>query len=164
MRDSCRITEITLDEKTTVRAPEVEHEKAIAVADLKGSNFFYPVKKGGTEPLFTGPYKLHLHLKDNRLHMDISAGENNIDIFVPVKPLRSIIRDYFIICDSYYKAVRSGESSKVEAVDMGRRGAHNEGATMLQDMLSAKAMVDFETARRLFTLICVLHFRLGVPV
>jgi uncharacterized protein (UPF0262 family) len=162
MKDTCRIVEVTLDEKISLRSPEVEHEKAIAIADLKGDNFFHPVDAEG-KPLFEGPYKLHLRLKDNRLQMEISAGDSQTEIFVPVKAFRSIIRDYFIICDSYYKAVRSGETSRLEAVDMGRRGMHNDGASMLQEMLSSKAELDFETARRLFTLICVLHFRLGVP-
>lgn len=163
MDDTCRIQYLTIEEDTVVcPLPEAEHERAIAIADLLNDNHFYPCAKDNIDaPLFPGPYSLHLRLKDNRLHFDISTPGIHAPhtLMVPVTPFRSVIRDYFMICGSYYKAVREGNTAQVEAIDMGRRGLHNEGSELLQELLHTKARVNFETARRLFTLICALHLR-----
>ena len=117
-----------------------------------------------------GPYNLYLSIADNRLVLDISrlmpdeASNEWLEkkrerVTLPISPLRSIIKDYFLICESYYKAVKEAGPSQLETLDMGRRGMHNEAATMLQDLLQPEIEVDFDTSRRLFTLICVLHIR-----
>lgn len=151
-----RIAAITLDEKTVVRrAPEIEHERAVAIFDLIEGNSFVPA--GG----FTGPYALHLSIADNRLVMDIaSEGGNPLTrVVLPLSPFRTIIKDYFQVCESYFQAIRSAPASRIEAIDMGRRGLHNEGSDLLRQRLKDKVEVDGNTARRLFTLVCVLHIR-----
>ncbi|MBL8703302.1 MAG: UPF0262 family protein [Rhodospirillales bacterium] len=151
-----RIAAITLDEKTVVRrAPEIEHERAVAIFDLIEANRFAPVGE------FTGPYALHLSVSDNRLVMDIAAegGDPLTRIVLPLSPFRGIIKDYFQICESYFQAIRSAPASRIEAIDMGRRGLHNEGSDLLRQRLKDKVDVDSNTARRLFTLVCVLHIR-----
>lgn len=162
--NSHRIARITLDETHVVRrSPEVEHERAVAIADLLESNRFSPLGEGGDDAAqFNGPYSLDLRITpDNRLLFDIHQLEtdNGTTISLPIAPFRRIVKDYFLICDSYYKAIQSGNHAQVEAIDMGRRGVHNEGSELLLDLLKGKANADFETARRLFTLICVLHIR-----
>jgi len=151
-----RIAAITLDEKTVVRrAPEIEHERAIAIFDLIEGNSFAPA--GG----FTGPYALHLSIADNRLVMDIASegGDPLTRVVLPLSPFRTIVKDYFQICESYFQAIRSAPASRIEAIDMGRRGLHNEGSDLLRQRLKDKVDVDSNTARRLFTLVCVLHIR-----
>jgi Uncharacterized protein conserved in bacteria len=151
-----RIAHVQLDEKTMVRRrPEVEHERSIAVYDLLEENYFAP--RGD----FTGPYHLHLSLADNRLLFDVrsTGGDPLLDLGLPLKTFQSIVKDYFMVCESYYAAIKKATPSQIEAIDMGRRGLHNEGSEILRDRLAAKVEVDFDTARRLFTLICVLHIR-----
>jgi len=151
-----RIAAITLDEKTVVRrAPEIEHERAVAIFDLIESNRFAPVGE------FTGPYALHLSVSDNRLVMDIATegGDALTRVVLPLSPFRGIIKDYFQICESYFQAIRSAPASRIEAIDMGRRGLHNEGSDLLRQRLKDKVDVDSNTARRLFTLVCVLHIK-----
>ena len=149
------IVALTLDEGSIIkRAPEVENERETAIRDLLEENQFDPVAMN------EGPYKLHLSVMDNRLHfgMEDAKGVTHKEIMT-LMPFRRIIKDYFMICESYFEATKAANAYKVEAVDMGRRGIHNEGSTMLKDLLQDKIRIDFDTARRLFTLICVLHIK-----
>ena len=151
-----RIANIKLDERTvTRRNPEVEHERAIAMYDLLDQNFFEPVGCG------EGPYNVSLGIEDNRLIFDIRDQSDHAlgRVPLPILPFRKIIREYFMICESYYDAIKSAPPSRIEAIDMGRRGVHNEGALLLQERLGGKIDIDHNTARRLFTLVCVLHIR-----
>lgn len=152
-----RIVHVQLDEKTMVRRrPEVEHERAIAIYDLLEENYFAPIGEG-----FRGPYNLHLRLDDNRLIFDIRTQEDHplTEVPLPLAPFKSVVKDYFLICDSYYQAIKKSSPSQIEAIDMGRRGLHNEGSEILKERLMGRVDIDFDTARRLFTLICVLHIR-----
>jgi uncharacterized protein (UPF0262 family) len=108
-----------------------------------------------------GPYTLRLGISENRLAFDIrlSDGTALIVHMLSLTPFRKIVKDYFLICESYYQAIRTAMPSQIEAIDMGRRGLHDEGSRLLMDRLSGKVEVDFDTARRLFTLICVLHWK-----
>jgi len=151
-----RIAAITLDEATVVRrSPDVEHERKVAIYDLVEENSFTPIGSPG------GPYHLHLAIEENRLVFDIRMMDEvaHGKVVLSLTPFRRIVKDYFLICDSYYKAIRSATPSQIEAIDMGRRGIHNEGSTLLKERLGGKIDVDFDTARRLFTLVCVLHIR-----
>ena len=151
------LVNITLDERSVVRRnPDVEHERAVAIYDLLEENHFAPVGD------YEGPYSLHLALEENRLLFDIRTEDDEQRLGVvtlPLSPFRRIIRDYFTICESYFQAIKTASPSKIEAIDMGRRGLHNEGSELLKERLDDKITVDFDTARRLFTLICVLHIR-----
>lgn len=154
--DDQRIAAITLDEHTVVRRnADIEHERATAIADLLEENSFSPASGR------RGPFHLHLAIEENRLNLDIrSAADGSSEtVVLPLAPFRRIVKDYFIICESYYEAVRGARLDQVEAIDMGRRGLHNEGSTLLMERLADKAAIDHATARRLFTLICVLHLR-----
>ena len=156
MSDRQRIIDIVLDEKTVVRRkPEGEHERAVAIFDLIESNSFAPVGHQG------GPYRLKLGISENRLvfHISTETEETVSEIAMPLRPFRRIVKDYFLVCESYYDAIRTATPSKIEAIDMGRRGLHNDGSVVLQEQLNGKIDIDFDTARRLFTLICVLHIR-----
>ncbi|RJF79196.1 UPF0262 family protein [Azospirillum cavernae] len=156
-RTNRRISHVTLDEKTVVRRkPEVEHERAVAIFDLLEENEFCPCDHAES-----GPYHLHLSIEDNRLVFDIRREDNSeLDkLALPVTGFRSIVKDYFLICESYYAAIKRSTPSQIEAIDMGRRGLHNEGSEMLRERLTGKVEMDLQTARRLFTLICVLHIR-----
>ena len=149
-----RISAIALDEKSVVsRTPAIEQEREVAISDLLETNRFKP--KGSN----TGPYRLALSVKENRLVFDIAreSGVRVGRILLSLSPFRGIIKDYFLVCDSYYKAIRSAPPSQIESLDMGRRALHNEGTELLLKRLSGKVETDFDTARRLFTLICVLH-------
>jgi len=153
-----KIANIQIEELDGIRLkPEVEHERKVAVFDLLEENYFAPV---GDE---IGPYDVKLSIEDGkRLVLDV-AKEGKIDYFtqikVPLMPVRKIIKDYFLVCDSYFKAIKTASPAQIEAIDMGRRGLHNEGSTILRDRLEEKVHVDHDTARRLFTLVCVLHIR-----
>ena len=151
-----RIAKITLDEHTVVRRnKDVEHERAVAIADILADNSFVPTSQIG------GPFHLHLGVAENRLILDIlDIGDKKLEqVVLPLSPFRKIVKDYFIICESYYNAVREASPSKIEAIDMGRRGLHNEGGEKLRERLAERIEVDHNTARRLFTLLCVLHIR-----
>lgn len=156
-----RIAKIVLDEASiTSRTLEHEHDRAVAINDLLEENHFAP--KG----LEKGPYHVNVSTADNRLTFKISEykalqepGPELMRFLLPIAPFRSIIRDYFMICESYFEAVKNGQMSRIEAIDMGRRGIHNEGSEQLAALLADKIAVDFDTARRLFTLICVLHIK-----
>jgi uncharacterized protein (UPF0262 family) len=152
-----RIVHVELVEKHVLRHNmEVEHERAVAIFDLLDENRFALV-----ETPEHGPYRLFLSVEDNRLIFDIRSEDDQPlnRISLPLTPFRTIVRDYFMICDSYYKAIKTASPSQIEAIDMGRRGLHNEGSELLRERLAGKVEMDFNTARRIFTLICVLHIR-----
>jgi uncharacterized protein (UPF0262 family) len=151
-----RLSSIELDERTVVRRTrEIEQEREIAIYDLLEGNAFRPVGSHG------GPYKLVLSEEDNRLVFDIRLedGSEHGRIMLSLTPLRKIIKDYFLICESYFKSIRNAPPSQIETLDMSRRGVHNEGSVILQERLKDKIEVDHDTARRLFTLLCVLHLK-----
>jgi uncharacterized protein (UPF0262 family) len=156
-----RIAVITLDEHTVLaRSTAVENERAAAISDLLRDNFFTPCSG------FHGPFALHLAVEENRLNMEIRslangspAGGESETIVLPLAPFRRIVKDYFLICESYYKAIRERGFAQVEAIDAGRRALHNEGAELLTERLAGKVAIDHATARRLFTLLCVLHLK-----
>ena len=156
MPDNNRIAQITLDEQSVIRrSPQVEHERKVAIFDLLEDNEF--ALTSGT----AGPYSLHLGMEENRLIFDVSLEDNTpIERFgLPVKVFRRVVKDYFLICDSYFEAIKTKTPSQIEAIDMARRGLHNEGAEVLQDRMAGDVTMDRPTARRLFTLVCVLHIR-----
>jgi uncharacterized protein (UPF0262 family) len=154
--EASRIAGITLDEHTVVRrSPDIEHERAVAIFDLLEENHFKPASG------CSGPYNLHLSIEENRLNIEVCSATNgsNETIVLPLAPFRGIVRDYFMVCDSYYEAIRRSSLAQIEAIDVGRRSLHNEGSSLLMERLSDKVEIDLDTARRLFTLICVLHLR-----
>jgi uncharacterized protein (UPF0262 family) len=153
---SNRLVAVTLDENSIGRANrDVEHERAVAIYDLLENNSFAPI---GDD---SGPYALHLGLSDNRLMFDIRRADGTpvVAHFLSLNRFKRIVKDYYLICDSYYAAIRTATPDRIEAIDMGRRGLHDEGTRILLDGLKRKVKIDFETARRLFTLICVLHWK-----
>lgn len=151
-----RLVDVVLDDSIGKSTPDVEHERAVAIFDLIEENSFRPV---GDEP--GGPYRLHLSLVESRLVMAVSRenGDPVVTHILSLTPFRRVVKDYFMICESYFEAIKASSPSQIEAIDMGRRGLHNEGSQTLMDRLSGKIEVDFDTARRLFTLVCVLHWR-----
>jgi uncharacterized protein (UPF0262 family) len=156
MPDDQRIAKITLDEKTVVRRnADIEHERAVAIFDLLEENSFVPVAG------YAGPYHLDLGIEDNRLILDIrdTADASYERIALSLTPFRGIVKDYFLICESYFAAIKRSSPAQIEAIDMGRRGLHNEGSELLRERLADKVAIDLGTARRLFTLVCVLHIR-----
>ncbi|HLY55566.1 MAG TPA: UPF0262 family protein [Stellaceae bacterium] len=151
-----RLVGITLDERTVIRRnADIEHERAVAIFDLLEENAFRPL---GVPP---GPFHLHLSIEENRLVLGIETPDRQpLDrVTLPLQTFRKTVRDYFLICESYYEAIRKLSPSQIEAIDMGRRGLHNEAAELLRERLADRIEVDAQTARRLFTLICVLHIR-----
>jgi uncharacterized protein (UPF0262 family) len=151
-----RLVKVTLDEESIGRSSrEIEHERAVAIYDLLEENSFSPVGHDG------GPYALHLAITGNRLVFDIrlADGAPVVAHHLSLTPLRRIVKDYFLICESYYQAIRTSSPSQIEAIDIGRRGLHNEGSELLIQRLDGKIAIDADTARRLFTLICVLHWK-----
>jgi len=152
-----KLVDVSLDGDSFERSrPDIEHERAVAIFDLIEENAFAPVgdEKGG-------PYKLVLSVVEKRLVFNITREDDEpvITHALSLSPFKKIIKDYFLICESYYEAIRTLSPAQIEAIDMGRRGIHNEGSEILQDRLNGKIEIDFTTARRLFTLICVLHWR-----
>ena len=151
-----KLVAVTLDEESIGRSgPDIEHERAVAIYDLIEENSFQPVDHPA------GPYALHLSMAESRLVFDIRRpdGATVVVHLFSLTPLRKIVKDYFMICDSYYAAIRTATPDRIEAIDMGRRGLHDEGSRTLMERLDGKVTVDFQTARRLFTLICVLHWK-----
>jgi uncharacterized protein (UPF0262 family) len=151
-----RLVKVTLDEESIGRSSrEVEHERAVAIYDLLEENSFCPVGHDG------GPYALHLAITGNRLVFDVRLDDGTpvVAHHLSLSPLRRIVKDYFLICESYYQAIRTSSPSQIEAIDVGRRGLHNEGSELLMQRLDGKIAIDADTARRLFTLICVLHWK-----
>jgi uncharacterized protein (UPF0262 family) len=155
-REQARLIDIELDESIGRSTPDVEHERAVAIFDLIEENRFWPVNDTGA-----GPYKLKLSLAEQRLVFAVSRqdGELVATHILSLTPFRRIVKDYYMICESYYAAIRTSTPSQIEAIDMGRRGLHNDGSQTLLDRLAGKIEIDFDTARRLFTLVCVLHWR-----
>jgi uncharacterized protein (UPF0262 family) len=151
-----RIANITLDEHTVVRrSPDIEHERAVAIFDLLEENRFAPASG------LHGPFDLHLAIEENRLNIEVRSAANGASemFIVPLAPFRGIVKDYFMVCESYYEAIRRSSLVQIEAIDVGRRSLHDEGSTLLTERLADKVAIDHDTARRLFTLICVLHLR-----
>lgn len=156
MSGTPRIGSIDVDAASLAAStPDAEHDRKVAIFDLLEENTFRVVGHDG------GPFAINLSLADNRLVFDISEmdGSPVRKVMLSLSPLRGVIKDYFLICDSYYDAIRNSTPSQIEAIDMGRRGLHNEGSQVLTERLADKAEVDFDTARRLFTLVCALHAR-----
>jgi uncharacterized protein (UPF0262 family) len=154
--DRSRLIAITLDERSIGRPNRnIEHERQVAIYDLLDANSF------ALEGRDDGPYKLTLGIVEDRLAF--SVGNETVDPIVThllsLSPLKRLIKDYFIVCDSYYQAIRSAPPSRIQSIDMGRRGLHNEGSRILEERLKGKISVDHDTARRLFTLICALHWK-----
>ncbi len=154
-KDKFRLCDVVLDDTIGRATPDVEHERAVAIFDLIEENTFEPIGHAG------GPYRLNISLLDSKLIFAIRTedGEEVATHILSLTPFRRIVKDYFLICESYYQAIRSSTPSQIEAIDMGRRGIHNEGSQTLMDRLSGKIRFDFDTARRLFTLVCVLYWR-----
>ena len=151
-----RIATIELDEHTVVRrSPDIEHERAVAIYDLLEANYFKPRLKGA------GPYDVTLSVQENRLMFAIAGDKGAAlgEVALPLVAFRRIVKDYFTVCESYFEAIKTAPPSQIEAIDMGRRGLHDEGSELLREQLKDKIELDFDTARRLFTLLCVLHIR-----
>jgi uncharacterized protein (UPF0262 family) len=155
-----RIVDIELDDATILwRNADIEQERRIAIFDLIEENLFKPERSYAAG--HTGPYKLRLAVRDGRLALEIADREGNLleTLILGLARFRRPIKDYFAICDSYYQAIRKASAQEIETIDMARRGLHNEAAELLLERLEGKVETDFATARRLFTLICVLHIR-----
>jgi uncharacterized protein (UPF0262 family) len=159
--DNSRIAHVEIDNPRVVRYhPDVEREIQVAIYDLTDANVFAPDREH-FKTARTGPYALTLRVQGRQLLFDIAtqSGESVGTLPLPLTPFRKTIKDYFTICESYYEAIRSSSPAQIEAIDMGRRGLHNEGSERLRDLLSGRIAIDHDTARRLFTLICALHIR-----
>jgi uncharacterized protein (UPF0262 family) len=149
-----RLQSIVIDESSLASASrDQEHERQVAIFDLLEDNYFEP------EGEAVGPYDLKIGLADNRLLLDIAGGSYERRHLLSMSPFKSLIRDYFMVCDSYYDAIRNASPAQIEALDMGRRGLHNEGSSLLRERLVGKVSTDLDTSRRLFTLICALYRR-----
>ena len=149
-----RLDAVVIDEVSLAPAsPEQEHERQVAISDLLKENHFQP--EGGEG----GPYQLRIGLLENRLDLEIRGPGGESRLLLSLTPFRRIVRDYMEICRSYNEAVRNASPAQIEAIDMGRRGLHNDGAEMLRERLAGKVRTDVATSRRLFTLICALHWR-----
>jgi len=154
--DRSRLVEVTLDQASIGRNnAEVEHEREVAIFDLLEKNSFALEGHDG------GPYKLNLSLADNRLVFTVGDSDRAPiqHVMLSLSPFRRLVKDYFLICESYYQAIKTQPASKIEAIDMGRRGLHDEGSQLLLERLKGKIAVDLATARRLFTLLCALHWK-----
>jgi uncharacterized protein (UPF0262 family) len=153
-RQTHRLQTVELDEESLAAASrDQEQERQIAIFDLLEENHFHP------EGADVGPYDLRMGLVENRLVLDVRGSGYEKRHILSLSPFRSLIKDYFLICESYYQAIRSSTPTQIEALDMGRRGLHNEASELLQARLAGKVETDLDTARRLFTLICALHWR-----
>jgi uncharacterized protein (UPF0262 family) len=151
-----RLAAVTLDESSIGRSNrDVEHERAVAIYDLIADNTFKPLGHDG------GPYALQLGISGNRLVFDIRATDGTpvIAHMLSLAPFSRLVKDYFTVCDSYYTAIRTATPDRIEALDMGRRALHDEGSRIVMERLKRKVEVDFDTARRLFTLLSVLHWK-----
>lgn len=151
-----RLIDLTLDQTIGRSTPDVEHERAVAIFDLLEDNRFKPVGDSGD-----GPYQLKLSVVEGKL-VFLVLRENGSDVathILSLGPFKRIVRDYYMICESYYEAIKTAAPGQIETIDMARRGVHNDGSETLQTRLDGKIEVDFDTARRLFTLICVLQWK-----
>ncbi|WP_309089800.1 UPF0262 family protein [Phenylobacterium sp.] len=153
-RTKHRLQSVELDEESLAAVSrDQEQERQIAIFDLLEENYFAPEGAEG------GPYDLRMGLVENRLVLDVKGPAYERRHILSLSPFRSLIRDYFMICESYYQAIRNSTPAQIEALDMGRRGLHNEASELLRARLAGKVDTDLDTARRLFTLICALHWR-----
>jgi uncharacterized protein (UPF0262 family) len=154
---SARLIHVTIDENSIGRTtPEVDHERQVAIFDLLERNSFELT--GGTP----GPYRLDLSMAEQRLVLSIAREDDTQPCAVfmlSLSPFRRVVKDYFLVCDSYFDAIKTAPPSRIEALDMGRRALHDEGSKLLMERLDGKVRLDFETARRLFTLLCALHWK-----
>ena len=153
MAEDARLVAIDLDETSIARrGPDVEHERRVAIFDLIEQNSFRP---RGEHP---GPFRLNLGIAEGRLVLDVpdTFDQPVLKVILALSPLRNIIKEYQMVCDSYYEAIKTASPQRIEAIDMGRRGLHDQGSDVLRERLAGKIEVDFDTARRLFTLICAL--------
>ena len=151
-----RLIEIVLDGTSIARAPQqIEHEREVAIYDIMDGNTF------ALAGLSEGPYRLKLGLVEDKLALAVSseAAEHIVTHMLALSAFRRIMKDYFLVLDSYYQAIRTATPSRIEAIDMGRRGLHDEGSHLLMERLAGKIEVDFDTARRLFTLVAALHWK-----
>jgi uncharacterized protein (UPF0262 family) len=150
-----RIAALELDQKSVVRwSPQVEHERSVAIFDLLEGNHFRLVEGG------EGPYRVVLALRESSLVFNVACdGGEAAEIVLATRPFRRVVKDYFMICDSYFQAIKGATPSRIESIDMARRGLHNEGSDLLREALQGRVEIDHDTARRLFTLVCVLHIR-----
>jgi uncharacterized protein (UPF0262 family) len=153
-RKTHRLQSVELDEESLAAVSrDQEQERQIAIFDLLEENYFCP------EGASAGPYDLRMGLAENRLVLDVRGSGYERRHILSLSPFRMLIKDYFMICDSYYQAIRNATPAQIEALDMGRRGLHNEASELLRSRLNGKIYTDIDTARRLFTLICSLHWR-----
>ncbi|CUH74638.1 hypothetical protein TRM7557_00012 [Tritonibacter multivorans] len=155
-----RISQIELDDSNLPPpTPEIEQERKVAIFDLIEDNSFV-LPKRDERAVPDGPYHLGLAIREKRLVFDVETekGDKAAEFHLSLSPFRQVVKDYYQICESYFNAVKTLPPSQIETIDMARRGIHNEGSRVLQERLDGKAEVDTDTARRLFTLICVLHF------
>jgi uncharacterized protein (UPF0262 family) len=160
MTERNRICQIDIDDSgLPAPTPEVEQERKVAIFDLLEDNTFTLPARDDREMPY-GPYCMNLAIRERRLVVDVTleSGEKAAEFHLSLGPFRQVVKDYYQICDSYFEAVKRLPPSQIEAIDMARRGIHNEGARILQERLEGKATLDIDTARRLFTLVCVLHF------
>ncbi len=151
------IKSVTLDDASIIRrSAEVEHERRVALVDITHSNDVTLLNA----TTMVAPYDLFISVRENRLSLRFTDSQNHThDITLPLAGFRGIIKDYFLMCESYYDAIKHSAGDRLQTLDMARRGVHNEGSEMLQSQLAAHLQMDFSTARRLFTLICVLHIK-----
>jgi len=149
-----RLQSVEIDEESLAAVSrDQEQERQIAIFDLLEENYFFP------EGAQAGPYDLRMGLMENRLVLDVRGPDYEKRHILSLSPFRGLIKDYFLICESYYQAIRNSSPQQIEALDMGRRGLHNEASELLRTRLQGKVETDMDTARRLFTLICALHWR-----
>ena len=151
-----RIAALELDQSSVVRwSPQVEHERSVAIFDLLEDNHFRLVNGD------SGPYRVVLALRESNIVLGVSCdgAADPVEVTLSTRPFRRVVKDYFMICDSYFQAIKGATPSRIEAIDMARRGLHNEGSDVLREALDGKVEIDHDTARRLFTLVCVLHIR-----
>jgi uncharacterized protein (UPF0262 family) len=151
-----RLVAVVLDEASIARSTaDVEHDRAVAIYDLLEENQFHPFGHPG------GSFQLRLSIVEQRLLFEVAdqVGQPVSTVALSLSALRKVVKDYVLVCDSYYAAIRSASRQRIEAIDMGRRSLHNEGSAILRERLDGKIAVDFDTARRLFTLICALKWR-----
>lgn len=154
--EQARLIEVTLDPSSIgANSSDVEHEREIAIFDLLERNMF------GLEGHDGGPYTLNLSVAENRLVFGVGDANRAPlqHVMLSLSPFRRLVKDYFMMCESYYQAVKTAPPSRIEAIDMGRRGLHDEGSRLLMERLKGKVVIDMPTARRLFTLLCALHWK-----
>ncbi len=156
LREGAWLVEVSLDEASIARgSPDIDHEREVAIFDLLENNQFDLVDKPA------GPYVLQLSMAEDRLVFSVSSrdAEPLAAHMLSLTPFRRIVKDYFLVCESYFDAIKTAPPSRIEAIDMGRKALHDEGSRLLMERLEGKITVDFDTARRLFTLICALHWK-----